>query len=128
MHHELSEVFGFFVGGHEGAGAYFNIEDEGIEVFGELLAHDTGGDEERRFYCASVIAESVENAVGGDDAWGLADESCSALFESVEELSEIELGVEAGDGFELVECASGVAEGTARDHGDADAGDAVRCG
>ena len=40
----------------------------------------------------------------------------------------MELGVEARDGFELVECASGVAEGAARDHRDADAGDAVGCG
>ena len=55
---------------------------------------------------------------------GLADEGGSALFEGVGKLREVELGVEAGDGFELVERAAGVAEGAAADHGDADAGDA----
>ena len=39
------------------------------------------------------------------------------------DLGEGELGVEAGDGFELVESAAGVAEGAAADHGDDDSGD-----
>ena len=41
---------------------------------------------------------------------------------------EGELGVEAGDGFELVECAAGVAEGAAGDHGDGDAGRELEAG
>ena len=70
-----------------------------------------------------MVAESVEDAVGGDEGRGLADEGCAAGFEGVEELREGELGVEAGDGFELVECATGVAQAAAGDHGDADARD-----
>ena len=73
-----------------------------------------------------MVAEGVEDAVGGYEARGLADEGCAALFESEKDLVEGELSVEAGDGFELVERPAGVAEAAARDHGDADAGDA--CG
>ncbi len=102
LDHEFGEELRFFVGGHEGAAADFDVEDEGVEAFGELLAHDAGGDEEGRFDGAGVVAERIEDAVGGDDGGGLADEGGSALFEGVEELGEVELGVEAGDGFELV--------------------------
>ncbi len=49
-------------------------------------------------------------------------------LEGVGEVAEVELGVEAGDGFELVERAAGVTEGAAGDHGDADAGDSGGCG
>lgn len=69
-----------------------------------------------------MVAEGVEDAVGGDDLGGLAYEGGSAFLESVEELGEVELGVEAGDGLELVECAASVAERAPRDHGDANAG------
>ena len=65
--HELGEEFGFFVGGHEGAGADFDVEHEGVEILGELLAHDAGGDEEGGLDGAGVVAEGVEDAVGGDD-------------------------------------------------------------
>ncbi len=74
-----------------------------------------------------MVAEGIEDAVGGDEARGLSDEGDAALFEGEEDLVEGELGVEAGDGFELVECAAGVAEAAAGDHGDADAGDASWC-
>ncbi len=83
LDHELGEEFGFFVGGHEGAGADFDVEDEGVEGFGEFLAHDAGGDEEGGFDGAGVVAEGVEDAVGGDDCRGLADEGGSAFFEGV---------------------------------------------
>ena len=61
---------GVFVGGHEGAGAGFDVEDEGVEVFGEFLAHDAGGDEVGGLDGAGVVAQGVEDAVGGDEAWG----------------------------------------------------------
>ena len=70
-----------------------------------------------------MVAEGVEDAVGGDEARGLADEGGAALTEDFGEAREGELGVEAGDGFELVERAAGVAEAAAGDHRDADAGD-----
>ena len=32
LDHEIGEELGFFVGGHEGAGADFDVEDEGVEA------------------------------------------------------------------------------------------------
>jgi hypothetical protein len=64
--HEFGELQGFLVGGHEGAAAGLDVEDEGVEAFGELLAHDAGGDEVGRFDGAGVVAKGVEDAVGGD--------------------------------------------------------------
>ena len=77
--HQLGQESGFFVSGHEGAGADLDVEDQGVEALGKLLAHNAGGDEERGFYCAGVVAESVEDAVGGDDSGRLADEGGSAF-------------------------------------------------
>jgi hypothetical protein len=128
LDHEFGKEFGLLVGGHEGTGAGFDVEDEGVEAFGELFAHDTGADEVGGLDGAGVVAEGVEDAVGGDEAWGLADEGRTALAEDFGEALEGELGVEAGDGFELVQSAAGVAEAAAGDHGDADAGDSAGCG
>ena len=69
-----------------------------------------------------MVAESVEDAVGGNEGGGLADEGGAAFSEDFFETGEGELGVEVGDGFELVEGAAGVTERATRDHGDADTG------
>ena len=99
LDHEVGEVLGVVVVAHEGAAAGFYVEDEGVEVFGELFAHDAGGDEVGGLDGAGVVAEGVEDAVGGDEGGGLADEGGSALLEDFGESGEGELGVEAGDGF-----------------------------
>ena len=99
---------GVVVGLHEGATAGLDVEDEGVEVFGELLAHDAGGDEVGGLDGAGVVAEGVEDAVGGDEGGGLADERGPALAEDFGEALEGDLGVEAGDGFELVQGSAGV--------------------
>ncbi len=125
LDHEAGEEAGVVGVLHEGAGAGFDVEDEGVEALGELFAHDAGGDQVGAFDCRGVVAEGVENAVGGHEPGCLADERGSALAENLLEAGEGELGIEAGDGFELVECAAGVAEAAAGDHGDADAGYAV---
>ena len=75
---------------------------------------------------AGVVTEGVEDAVRGDEARGLADEGGAALGGGLLQSATMrELGIEAGDGFELVERAAGVTEGASGDHGDADAGDAL---
>src|SRR6202011_3165756 len=109
LDHEVGEVAGVVVGLHECSAAGLDVENEGVEGLGEFLAHNAGGD-----------------AVGGDEGGGLADEGGSAGLEGIEELLEGELGVEAGDGFEVVQGAAGVTERTTADHGHADAGDAFR--
>ena len=121
LDHEVGEEAGVFVGLHEGSAAGFDVEDEAVEVFGEFLAHDAGGDEVGGLDGAGVVAEGVEDAVGGDEGGGLAGHGEVAVGEDAGEVLDGELGVEAGDGFELVEGASGVAEASAGDHGDGEA-------
>jgi len=124
LNHELGEELRLIVGGHEGAAADFDVEDEGVEVFGELFAHDAGADEEGGLDGAGVVAEGVKDAVSGDKMRGLSDKGCAAFFEGEEKLVEGELSLEARDGFELVKCAAGMAEASAGDHGHADSRDA----
>ena len=118
LDHEFGEVPGIFIGLHESSGAGFDVEDQAVKVFGELLAHDAGGDEEGALDGAGVVAQPVENAISGDEGGGLAGHSDVAFGEDAGEVGDGELGVEAGDGFKLVEGAAGVAEGAAGDHGD----------
>jgi hypothetical protein len=128
LDHKLCEEFGLFIGGHEGARADFDVEDQGVEALGEFLAHDAGGDEEWRFDGARVVSECIQDAVSGDDRRGLADEGRATSFENVAHLGKRELGIEAGDGFEFVQRAAGVAEAPPADHGDDDSWNCFRGG
>ena len=120
-HHEGGEEFGVFLLTQKGAGAGFDVEDEGVEAGGELFGEDAGADEAGVFDGAGEVAEGVEYAVGGDQRGGLADDGTTATHEDGFEFGKGEGGAEAGDGFEFVESPAGVAEGAARDHRDGDA-------
>jgi len=99
FNHEAGEQAGVFDAVHEGSGAGFDVEDEGVEALGELFGHDAGGDEVGGFDGGGMVAQGVEDAVGGDERRGLADEAGAALAEDLFEAGERELGGEAGDGF-----------------------------
>ena len=120
LDHEAGEFAGLIDGGQECSGTDFDVEDESVERLGEFLAHDAGGDEEGRLDGAGVVAHGVEEAVGGGERRGLTDERGTGVAKDLAEADEGELGVEAGDGFEFVEGAAGVAEAATGDHGDAD--------
>ena len=70
-----------------------------IEMISSVLFRRSIFDEVGGFDGAGVVAEGVEDAVGGDQARGLADERGSALAQDLFEARHGELGVEAGDGF-----------------------------
>ena len=127
--HELGELFGDGVGGHEGAGAYLDVEHEGVKGFGEFLAHDAGGDEEGRLDGAGVVAHAVEDAIGGDEARGLADERGARSGAGPPRSTAWRAGCRSREWFSSLSSVPPVwAEGTAGDHGDADAGDAFAIG
>ena len=69
-----------------------------------------------------MVAEGVEDAVGGDEGGGLPGHGEVAMGEDAGEVGDGELGVEAGDGLQLVESSAGVAEASAGDHRDGEAG------
>jgi len=68
-----------------------------------------------------VVAHGVEDAVGGDQLRRLADHSSVRFAQDLGHADEAELGVEAGDGFQFVERAAGVAEAASGDHWHGDA-------
>ena len=112
-----SEEFGFGGIAEEGSGAGFDIEDQSVQAGGEFFAEDGGADESGGFDGTGAVAESVEDAVGGDEIGGLADDGGSRVAEDGFEFRERKCSAEAGNGFELVECSAGVAKGAPADHG-----------
>jgi hypothetical protein len=73
-----SEVFRL---AEERAGAGFHVEDEGVEAGGELFAQDGRADEAGTLDGGGAVAQGVEDAVGGDQRGGLADDGSAAVFE-----------------------------------------------
>ncbi len=65
---------------------------------------------------AGDVAQRVERLVGRRDLGGLADHAAADLGQHPLELAEQQADAEAGDRFELVEGAAGVAEAPARHH------------
>ena len=119
--HEFGEENGIFFALHEGAGTGFDVENEGVDAFGEFFAHDGGTDEADIFDSGSGVAQGVDFFVGGSNFGGLTDEAHAAFAEHAVKILQGEIYVEAGDGFELVERAAGVAEATTADHGNGEA-------
>ena len=123
LNHEVGEEAGLRVAGHEGAGADLHVEHKGVEGLGEFLAHDAGGDEERgsrRCRCGRAWRRAMRSAGTRSDVWPMM--RGAGVAQDFGKLAERELGVEAGDGFELVERAAGVAERATADHRHADSG------
>ena len=103
------------------ARAGFYVEDQGVETRGQFLAQNGAADESGAFDGAGEVAQGVENAVGGDQRGGLADDGCAAAGEDGLKFVEGKGGAEAGDGFQFIESSAGVAESAAADHGNGEA-------
>ncbi len=114
--HDFGERDRIFILAHESAGAGFHVEDQRVDAFGELFAHDGGADEADVLDGGGGVAQGVDFLVGGSDLGGLPDEGHAAFAKDALEIGESERGVEAGDGFELVERAASMAESAAADH------------
>ena len=115
--HDFSEANGIFFAFHEGTRAGFDVEDESVDAFRKFLAHDRSADETDIFDRGSNIAERVDFFVGRGDFRGLADEAHAAFAQNTDEFFERKIYVEAGDGFEFIECATSVAQAAAANHG-----------
>src|SRR5271170_7133083 len=97
-----------------GAGLY--VQDQAVESGSKLFAHDRSADKVGALDRAAMVAERIDDPVGGNEVFGLAGEGDPVLLEQLEDFIERELGAEAGDAVELVERAAGVAEGATADH------------
>ncbi len=120
--HQLGEIFGVFLLFHERAVAGFYVEHQRVNSLRHFFAHDGGGDQVGAFDCGGDVAQGVELFIGGRDFGGLADQGAMSQRERAAEFCELQIYVEAGDGFQFVERAAGVAEAAAADHGHVEAG------
>src|SRR5208337_4984661 len=98
-----------------------HVEHERVGAFRQFLAHDRSADKVRALDGAGDVAQGVQLAVRRSDFLGLANHRASAGFENAMELGDRQTYAKSGDGFELVECASGVAESAAANHGNIEA-------
>lgn len=121
-HHHLRQAAGVDLLFHEGAAADFDVEHQRVDALGQFLRHDGGGNQGNGFHGGGDVAQGVEFAVGGRQPVGLADEAEAQFGELFFEFLGGEAGAEAGDGFEFVESAAGVAERAAGHHGHHHAG------
>src|SRR5690606_34155500 len=103
---------------HEGAAADLDVQDQRAGALGDLLGHDGGGDQRDRLHGAGDVAEGVELLVGGGQAVAGGADDGADLVEDAQHLLVGEQCAPAGDGLQLVERASGVAEAAAGELGD----------
>ena len=101
---------------HERAAARLDVEDEGADALGDLLAHDRRRDQRDALDRAGDVAQRVQPPVGRGDLGGLADQRAADGCHGRPEFLQRKRGAEAGNRFELVERAAGVAEAAARHH------------
>src|SRR2546425_8272795 len=101
--HQLGEAHGIFLTLDEGARTKLHVENQRVNAFGQLLAHDRGADEGMILDGGRNIAQGVNFLVGGGDFRRLADQTHATFAENATEVGEREIDAEAGDGLEVVE-------------------------
>ena len=100
--------------GHKGAAAELDVEHQGVDPLGHLLAEDAGADERDRLDRRRDVAQRVELPVGGRELRRLPDEGSADPGHLGPEFGEGESDPESRDRLELVERAARVARGRAR--------------
>ena len=101
---------------HEGSRSKFHIQHKGVDAFGQFLAHDARRDERNTFDGSGDVAKGVHPLVGRGDVFGLADQHQIVRSQHLAIPIQIQVHIEAGDGFELVEGATRVTQPPPRNH------------
>lgn len=109
----LGKLVGFGGGFHERAGSAFDIEGDDFGPASDFFAEDAADDEGEAGHGSGDIAEGVEGFIGGGEAGGLAGEGDTDFFGLGLHLVGRKISVEAGDGGEFVDCATGFSEARA---------------
>jgi len=79
FHHDFREAYGVFFFFHEGAGARFHVENQGIDAFSKFLAHDGRADEADILNSGSHVTQCVNLFVGGSNLRGLPNQTHAAF-------------------------------------------------
>src|SRR6266542_3128241 len=98
---------------HEGARAGLDVEQDAARSPRQLLAHHARGDQRGAGHRGGHVAQRVDGLVGRDQRGALRRHRQPDALDLVEQLLDGQLHPQAGDGLQLVERASGVAEATA---------------
>jgi hypothetical protein len=101
---------------HEGAVADLDVEHQRLKTGRQLLRQDRGGDQRNGIDRRCDVAHRVKLAVGGRQRCRLADDGATGLLHHLAEQRGIGGHRVAGNGFQLVERAAGMAEPAPRDH------------
>ena len=115
-HHHLRQAPGFHLTFHEGARAHLYVEHDRIQAHGDLLRHDRTGNQRNAFHRRRRIAQRVQLAVRGRDLRRLANKRQTGFPQLCFEFLNRQTGAETGNRFQLVQRATGMAQGAARDH------------
>lgn len=103
--------------GHERAVAELHIHHEELQPGGEFFRENRGGDEVDRLHGRGDVAHGVDFFVRRSEGGGLADDCEAAIAHDFSENLGRRGDIVAGDRFEFVECAAGVAKAATGDHG-----------
>ena len=101
---------------HERAAAGLHVEDERVDPFGDLLAHDRGADEGNALDGPGDIPQRVELLVRRRDLGGLPDHHAADPRQRRLHLVQREIDAEPRNRFELVERPSGVPQAASGHH------------
>src|SRR5207237_246226 len=96
--------------------ADFDVQDEGLGSFGQLLGKNRCHDQRNTLDRPSDIPECVKFLVGWCDGLALADHGAADAGQDFLEAVAAQVHIKALDRLELVEGASAVAEAAARHH------------
>ena len=102
--------------GHEGAAADLDVHHQALQPGGQLLGEDRRGDQGDGLHRRGDVADRVEALVGWGQVGGLADDRTAGLGDRPPEGLDVRLRPVAGNGVQLVEGATGMAQAAARDH------------
>ncbi|OPZ67846.1 MAG: hypothetical protein BWY83_02493 [bacterium ADurb.Bin478] len=106
---------------HEGAGAEFYIQDQTGGAFCKFFAQDAGSDQRYRGDGGRGISERIDFFICRHETTGLTDHGHTKPAQLRFECRHAERAAKSGDGFQFVQCSTGVAQAAARDHGYGDA-------
>src|SRR6267378_122773 len=104
--HDLSKANRIFLFLHEGAGARFHVKDQGVNAFGEFLAHDRRADETDILDGRSNVTERVDFFVGRSNLRGLPDQAHAAFAEDAAKFVQRQIHIEARNRFQFVKRAT----------------------
>ena len=104
---------------HERPGACLHIQEQSLGTFRELLRHDARRDQRDGLYRAGDIPQRVHAPVRGDHGLALADHREADPIECGAKPLGGEIGAVAGDGFQLVQRSTRMAQRAPAHHGHA---------